>query len=118
MHKKYANMFDDEYFSPWLIDIITGHRLRVITYVCVGVAVVLFIILVILTSICIYKRRQHHTSKSIVLGHMEKSYWQNYKSWAADYSGGPGRSSRVVTAGDVDEEGEEAEDMLKQERLV
>ncbi|XP_022085986.1 cubilin-like isoform X3 [Acanthaster planci] len=97
---------------------ITNHQLRVTTYVCVGVAVVLFIILVILTSICIYKRKQRHASKSIVLGHTEKSYWQNYKSWAADYSGGPGRSSRAATAGDIDEEGEEAEDMLKQERLV
>ncbi|XP_038071601.1 cubilin-like isoform X2 [Patiria miniata] len=100
------------------VDIITNRRLRIATYVCISVAVILFMILIIMTGVCIYKRRRRHISKSIALGQTEKSYWQNYKSWAVDYSGGPGRSSRAATARGADNEEEEAEDMLKQERLV
>ncbi|XP_033646527.1 cubilin-like isoform X2 [Asterias rubens] len=93
-------------------DVLTSHQLRVTAIVCGSVSFILFFLLILLTTICIYKRRRRHSSKTVNMGQSEKNYWQNYKSWAREYTGGP---NKLEVA---DEEGVEAVPIPEQERLV
>ena len=93
-------------------DVLTSHQLRVTAIVCGSVSFILFLLLILLTTICIYKRRRRHSSKTVNMGQSEKNYWQNYKSWAREYTGGP---NKLEVA---DEEGVEAVPIPEQERLV